>query len=323
MNIYKSLICLCLLIRVNFGKESLNESTFIAQQIKKEISTTKENIEFLKDSLIGNVITRIIGGDVATAHQFPYQVALFVYANMQLYFCGGSLINNQWVLTAAHCVEGASYIIVALGSHNLAVTESDRRIYNTSKFIIHEEWDEDTLQNDIAVVGLPQPVPLSNNIATVRLAEKADSYENIIGICLGWGVTILGVSSNILRYVKLNIISNSACAAYSEYKSYIRDTHICTSGKGIVGSCNGDSGGPLIVDGKQIGIVSFGATNCQAELPSVFTRVPEFHPWIADALNISINDIFKMNQAVAVCPKYFILFIAISFIVLLHIYIAK
>lgn len=82
--------------------------------------------------------------------------------------------------------------MVILGSHNLAEEEDTRLIYNTSTFIIHENWDADTLQNDIALIKLPKSVALSSYINAVPIAAGSDLYEGLTGRCLGWGKTILG-----------------------------------------------------------------------------------------------------------------------------------
>ncbi|ENN74004.1 brachyurin [Dendroctonus ponderosae] len=240
---------------------------------------------FNKDRAPATISTRIIGGNVATSNEYPYQVALYVYIQRMLYFCGGTLITQQWVLTAAHCAESATSIVVILGSHNLAEEEDTRIIYNTSTFIIHENWDADTLQNDIALIKLPTSVKLSSYINVVPIASGSDLYEGLTGQCLGWGKTLLGSLSDELRYVDVEVISNDNCSSYSDYTTYIMDQHLCTSGAGIVGSCNGDSGGPLVIEGTQVGIVSFGASDCSAGLPSVFARLTTFYDWINTSIN--------------------------------------
>ncbi|XP_030749031.1 brachyurin-like [Sitophilus oryzae] len=271
----------CLFLEI-IGQDVLTEATTLSNEIE---DPDTPSFTFLKDRKSSGLSKRIIGGNVATANQFPYQVALFVYEGNTVYFCGGSLITDSWVLTAAHCIDSASYVIAALGSHDLSSTESSRIVLNSSKFIIHEDWDESLLQNDVALIQLPESVTINQQISTIKLAEGTNTYDSLMSICLGWGITIYGSTSNVLRYVDLEVITNEKCSAYRDYSGYIVDTHICTSGNGTLGSCNGDSGGPLVINGEQIGIVSFGAADCQAGLPSVFTRVTEYNSWIQDALN--------------------------------------
>ncbi|KAH1010988.1 hypothetical protein HUJ04_000434 [Dendroctonus ponderosae] len=91
-------------------------------------------------------------------------------------------------------------------------------------------------------------------------------------------------SRTVLRFVDLEVISNDKCISYEDYVPYIVDQHLCTSGIGIVGSCNEDSGGPLVVNGTQIAIVSFGVVNCSAGIPSVYVRLSYFADWIDEAM---------------------------------------
>nr|QGT40994.1 Chy3a [Tomicus yunnanensis] len=270
--------------------------------------------KFNRDRTPATISTRIIGGNVATANEYPYQVALYVYIQRMLYFCGGTLITQQWVLTAAHCAESATSIVIILGSHNLAEEEDSRLVYNTTTFIIHENWDADTLQNDIALIKLPKNIALTSYINTVPVANGSDLLEGLTGRCLGWGKTLLGSLSDVLRYVDVEVISNDNCSAYSDYTEYILDQHLCTSGAGIVGSCNGDSGGPLVVDGTQVGIVSFGASDCAAGLPSVFARTTMFYDWINHNIGYYNATLYQTSShgSRTILPTYRLFYVLIS-----------
>ncbi|XP_066252002.1 ovochymase-like [Euwallacea similis] len=241
-------------------------------------------LKFMKDRTELN--TRIIGGDVATPHEYPFQVALYIYVYSAIYFCGGSLITPEWVLTAAHCTESATNITVVLGSHNIsAETETSRVVYHTATYIVHENWNLTTLQNDISLIKLPQNVTLNDYIDIVPIAGGTNLYTGSTSTILGWGLTIAGSLSSVLRYVNTPVISNDECTSYDAYSRYIVDHHLCTSGNGTVGSCNGDSGGPILINGTQVGLVSFGVTNCSAGYPSVNTRLTEFYTWINETIS--------------------------------------
>lgn len=263
-----------------------------AQQIDLVEFTTSLNVDevtvrqpsspfiFIKDRTPPLISKRIIGGDIAEPNQYPFQVALYIYINSATYFCGASLITNEWVVTAAHCVEDATSFVLLLGAHNLSAVEDNRITYTSTEYVIHEDWDSYWLRNDVALIKLPEAVTLNSYINTVQLASGSNTYSGDTSRVLGWGVTTLGSVSDVLRYVDAEVMTNEACAAYEEYSSYIVSHHLCTAGNGTVGSCNGDSGGPLLVDGIQVGIVSFGVNDCAASYPSVYTRVTDFYSWI-------------------------------------------
>ncbi|KAJ8982607.1 hypothetical protein NQ317_005079, partial [Molorchus minor] len=239
--------------------------------------------------------TRIVGGHEATAHSYPFQAALYVYMTGATYFCGGTLIRQNWILTAAHCLDlNPLYTLIILGSHNLTNTEPSRLMLNSTEYVIHEGWNETTLQDDIALIKLPINVTLNEYISTIDYATGDNDYVDELGTVMGWGLTETSAGvSPVLKHVNVSIMSNEACAATSsQYASVLIDTHICTSGTGAVGSCSGDSGGPLIADGKQVGIVSFGASDCTAGYPSVYARVTSYTEWIEKSINGS-DRLFK------------------------------
>ncbi|EFA10698.1 brachyurin [Tribolium castaneum] len=234
---------------------------------------------------------RIIGGHEAIPHSIPYQAFLEIYADGEAYYCGGSLISQNYVLTAAHCGVGVTEALVTLGAHKVFETE-DTQVKITSKEIkVHEEYDDNLIVNDIAVIKLPQPVNLTDSIKTVALPNKTDVNNTFVGTTArisGWGLTSgFGDVSKVLLYVDVNVITNIDCG--NQFDEDFADSVLCTSGDQETGSCNGDSGGPLVVDGVQIGVVSFGVMWCLPGYPSGFTRITSFLDWIATNSDVVIN----------------------------------
>ena len=99
---------------------------------------------------------RIVGGEEATPHQYPWMAALFIDDK---YFCGGTLISDEWIMTAGHCADGASSIRAMLGAHNVREDAEDGRLEILSTDITkHESYNPVLIHNDIALVKLPEPI---------------------------------------------------------------------------------------------------------------------------------------------------------------------
>ncbi|GLV36569.1 Jonah 65Aiv [Carabus blaptoides fortunei] len=243
---------------------------------------------------------RIVGGEEVVPHAYPYQAALAMKnAQDETFFCGGSLISKNMILTAAHCVDGFVSIEVTLGAHNIRNPEEPTQVKSTSKiFVIHEDWKPFLLKNDIALVQLHNEIELNENVGLVSMPSRADvdkTFTDELCTVTGWGRA--SDSSNglspVLRHVELPIITNLQCSI--SYPFMIHDTHICINGAGGKSSCNGDSGGPLVHKDKtgqikQIGIVSFGkVSGCEKGYPGVFTRVTEYLDWIEKNAGIKIE----------------------------------
>ncbi|RZC34242.1 Trypsin domain containing protein, partial [Asbolus verrucosus] len=100
---------------------------------------------------------RIIGGKVAHPLQFPYAAAIYVQTADSRYFCGGTLLSNQWILTAGQCVDGATLFQIYLGSISLVGDDPNRLVLATSTHVLHPEYNASTLENDIGLIELRMP----------------------------------------------------------------------------------------------------------------------------------------------------------------------
>ncbi|KAJ8912485.1 hypothetical protein NQ315_014585 [Exocentrus adspersus] len=211
---------------------------------------------------------RVIGGSEVTPNSRPYQVALFINGRS---FCGGSLISQNFVLSAAHCTTSASYTDLLFGAHNVQSQESTQLRVTSTSVVNHPQYQPQTLSNDVSLISIPSPIVSNEYIQRIPLAPaSAGDYTGSSAYIIGWG-RISDSSSGISpvpQEVQVEVISNTVC---SRTYSVIQSSTICTSGEGVVGACNGDSGGPLVANGVQIGIASFvSARGCQSGLPTGF-----------------------------------------------------
>ncbi|XP_055608184.1 collagenase-like [Uranotaenia lowii] len=229
---------------------------------------------------------RIINGEDAEYGQFPYQVMLIIQMAEGRALCGGSLLSEEWVLTAGHCVDNATSFQVTMGNLYLKPDgghEEGAIVMNTTEYYQHENYSSSTAQNDIAVIRLPEKVEYSYRIGPVKLPSGHDDYNQRETIVSGWGKeTDFGGAAQRLQYTNLTVISNTRCSMLYG-PGIIQPTILCCQGEQRKSTCNGDSGGPLVLadDRTLVGIVSFGhIIGCERRLPMGFTRVTEFTDWI-------------------------------------------
>merc|ERR1711902_21097 len=267
--------------------------------VPKPFEFKKGNKSFAEECGLENpngIEDRIVGGHEAAHHEWPWQVALFID---DAWFCGGSLISDEWVMTAAHCADGASYFDIMAGAHNVRASSEPHRVEITSyNGWTHPGWDSNTLSNDIALIELPSPMSFNEYIKPSCMPMAGDTADvNEMVTCTGWGKPCdsAGGTSPVLRMVEDRpIISNSECNAIY---GIVGDGVVCIDTTGGKGTCNGDSGGPLnmkydVKSGasgdkwKQVGVVSFGASaGCEVGYPAGFTRTEYYLDWICSETN--------------------------------------
>lgn len=272
--------------------------------------------------VVKNVLSveRIVGGQIAEPHSIPHQVVIIVKKSpSNALLCGGSLINERTVLTAAHCIHSKDNAVVIAGAHNISAMETDvelRRV-NSSNYKIHPQFNINYANMDIALIDLPTPVIFSSKIQPVQLPSqvfRGESFADEIGTVSGFGLTCDGCgSSQVLRYTTNRIMKDEECSKSYFFSTIPSENQVCVAtSDNNSGNCRGDSGeisfshlsfllstpltikqsnsgGPLtVVKDKtviQIGLSSFGHFKCQEGKPTVFTRLtPELVGWIKETM---------------------------------------
>uniref|UniRef100_A0A3P9MF45 Peptidase S1 domain-containing protein n=1 Tax=Oryzias latipes TaxID=8090 RepID=A0A3P9MF45_ORYLA len=235
---------------------------------------------------LANLNSRIVGGQNALPGSWPWQVSL----QSSYHFCGGSLINNQWVLTAAHCFpsRSASGVNAVLGLQSLQGSNPNRVSRTIKTVIVHPNYNSGTQNNDIALLQLSSPVTFNNYITPVCLPSTGSTfYSGVKTWVTGWGDIGSGVSlpaPETLQEVQIPIVGNRRCKC-SYGASSITDNMMCAGLlAGGKDSCQGDSGGPLVIKQNnrwiQAGVVSFGNGCAEPDFPGVYTRVSRYQTWI-------------------------------------------
>ncbi|CAG9763637.1 unnamed protein product [Ceutorhynchus assimilis] len=232
-----------------------------------------------------NVSLKIVNGVVVEPHSLPYMVALESTINERTIRCSGSLIETNKVLTAAYCVYGAKSVSITLGAHNLDEKEETQLKLTSTNFTIHEDYEDDTHLNNIAVIHLEKEVTLTdsiNTISTPTLEDLLVSYNDDTGLVSGWGRynDTIPDYSDVLRKIEVTIIPYLACTI--SYLGQIKSSQMCTSGmQDGQNICLGDTGSPLVVNGTQVGIASYGSDfGCSVGMPGVYTRLTSYFFWL-------------------------------------------
>ncbi|XP_028173554.1 serine protease persephone-like [Ostrinia nubilalis] len=268
----------------NDNRGGNNSQRKAERECKKIIETSRPPLDL-----------HIIGGEKATLGEFPHMVAIgYDRGNGYQFDCGGALISDTYVLTAAHCIINLERVepqmiragVIVLGDN----TWNENSDYRVARSITHPNYTHSSKYHDIALLRLANPVEVSENLHAACLYTSASDPLGPLTIT-GWGriSTTQSLTSNVLLKTKVNPVTRERCTpeypGWRKLPNGIIEGQLCAGDpQGGHDACQGDSGGPLQISESDVtyrlvGVTSFGK-GCGTTTPGVYTRVAHYIDWI-------------------------------------------
>lgn len=223
---------------------------------------------------------RIISGNEIDIAKVPFLASL---SNGSGHYCGGSIISERWILTAAHCIGDptSTDLAVRVGSSRHA---NGGQLVRVRRIVQHHLWNPSTIDYDFALLELAEVLELGKELQAVELPVKDEDVANgKLLLVSGWGKTESGSSSNsaTLRAVEVPVVNQKKCEKmYSDFVQVTPRMLCAGHDEGGKDMCNEDSGGPLVDGNKQVGVVSWSKECAAVGNPGVYARVAAVRDWI-------------------------------------------
>ncbi|NXW00997.1 FA10 factor, partial [Fregetta grallaria] len=249
---------------------------------------TRQFVQINVSSTLGHSDSRITGGTLCHRGHCPWQV--LIRNSKDIGFCGGSLISSRWVVTAAHCLDLVRPHHVTVGEYNVYTVEFKEQKIDVERSWTHPHYDSNDYNGDIALLYLSSDVIFNEYVIPICLPSPSLatllSEEGRIGMVSGWGATHeRGSTLRFLMKVRLPIVNMETCQRSTD--RLITDNMFCAGyNTEVADACKGDSGGPFTVSYHNtwflLGIVSWGEGCAEKGKYGVYTRVPNYIPWIKE-----------------------------------------
>ncbi|CAH0581639.1 unnamed protein product [Chrysodeixis includens] len=228
--------------------------------------------------------SRIIGGDLTTIDKYPSMAAVLYSEDMVNFqqHCGGTIINNRSVLSAAHCVyyDVVEGIRVRIGS---SYRNTGGRVLTLAALLVYPDYSIDRYDHDVSILRTAVEITYSATVQPAPIAGASYNLaDNEVVWAAGWGLTELDVPSDQLRDVQVWSIRHETCRRLYLWQIILITRDMLCIGWPDVGGrdqCRGDSGGPVFHNGVVVGICAFG-TCAEAQFPGVNARVSSYSTWI-------------------------------------------
>ncbi|KAG6447274.1 hypothetical protein O3G_MSEX004837 [Manduca sexta] len=274
-------------------------STVLADEITTE-NFNDEVIDYEDKNLCGVrpfiKSSRIVGGKNARFAEWPWQVLVRESTWLGLFIknkCGGVLITNRYVTTAAHCQPGfLASLVVVFGENDISTDKEPKHPVsrNVRRVIVHQDYNVKTFENDLALLELESPIKFDAHIVPICMPPDSADFTGRVATVTGWGrIKYGGGVPTVLQEVQVPVIENEACQEMfftAGHKKDILPSFLCAGyANGEKDSCEGDSGGPLVMqrgDGKWelVGTVSHGIKCAAPFMPGIYMRTTFYKPWL-------------------------------------------
>ncbi|XP_039765594.1 vitellin-degrading protease-like [Pararge aegeria] len=238
--------------------------------------------------------TRIVGGEDVDITEVPYQVSLLSRGR---HSCGGAIIDNDIILTAAHCVIGSSArnLQIRAGSSS---SQTGGQLYQVGDFVFNPEFTYSKMDSDVAILWLATQLEFSDSVAPIPLFDAGEEInDGDLTVVSGWGNTREnGGTPRTLQVALIPKVSAEVCSDAYAPRYTITPTMICAGmPEGGKDACQGDSGGPLVNSGKLAGIVSWGLGCARPNYPGVYAKVSALREWIDNqTMHLRLKHILRM-----------------------------
>jgi transmembrane serine protease 11D len=294
-----SLIALCSLTIAAYAQSACKPvddtpGTLVTRSAQTLQNVTPEALAVFRQLSLSPQNTRIVGGHVTIIDNNPWQIAMIrsaVPEPTRSQFCGGSIIRNDWILTAAHCVknsivrEDAARVEIIAGTSQYAIGGERLKV---AAIHTNPKYNPTTMDNDFALLRLQTPMTKGQVIA---LADGKTDLKDDTKMCVsGWGATFEGGPGAIdLLGAEIPVVATDVCNKSDSYNGDVLPSMFCAGKKeGGIDSCQGDSGGPgsATIDGRTtlVGVVSWGEGCARRLKYGIYSRVSTAADWIATTI---------------------------------------